>query len=541
MNRALAVVWAQWRTYRNYTSRNSIWLGILIGLVWYGFWGAAGFGAAVVMAQPDVRNIVVALSGALLLMSMYWQFIPMMMAASGLALDLRRIKAYPIPTRELFTIEVLLRATAAMEMLIVLLGAAIGVMLNPSLPKWTALTLVPFAVFHMLLSLGIRDVVARVLAHRRMREITALLFVALITLPRLLFFRRPPTEGGSPGGRPNWLGDYLREARADTGPALLPWTSAANLFTDQDVLRSAVVLGGWCMLAGVFALWQFRRSLVFDVEEARSEGSAPVGKSPAWTERFFLLPSTLLRDPLGVMIEKELRYLSRAPRFRLLFLMGCALGVVIPRAIYRDGAPLWAPSYLTAASAYSLLILGEVCFWNTFGFDRSAAQIYFLTPVKFTQVLVAKNLTAAFWLTLQLLLMWGLGVALRTPMGIDQVAEAATFILVTVLLLWSIGNYTSVHNARPADPDSSMRARAAGGMQALLLFAYPLTFVPAGLAYFARWAFHTQWAFYGVMTVMAALAAMVYTVALEATAAMADREKEAMVTALSARQGPIAS
>ena len=37
-------------------------------------------------------------------------------------LDLRRIKAYPIPTRELFTIEVLLRATAAMEMLIVLLG-----------------------------------------------------------------------------------------------------------------------------------------------------------------------------------------------------------------------------------------------------------------------------------------------------------------------------------------------------------------------------------------------------------------------------------
>ena len=40
-------------------------------------------------------------------------------------------------------------------------------------------------------------------------------------------------------------------------------------------------------------------------------------------------------------------------------------------------------NYLTVVSVYSLLLLSEVCFWNSFGFDRSAAQIYFLAPVPF--------------------------------------------------------------------------------------------------------------------------------------------------------------
>ena len=132
-----------------------------------------------------------------------------------------------------------------------------------------------------------------------------------------------------------------------------------------------------------------------------------------------------------------------------MFLMGCALGIVIPRALYRDTQPLWAPGYLTAAAAYSLLILGEPCFWNIFGFDRSAAQMYFLTPVKFTRVLLAKNITAALWLVLQLGVLWGLGRALRSPIGLGAAAEAAAVIVVTALLLWSAGNFVSVRVPMP--------------------------------------------------------------------------------------------
>ena len=47
------------------------------------------------------------------------------------------------------------------------------------------------------------------------------------------------------------------------------------------------------------------------------------------------------------------------------------------------------------------MLMSEVCFWNVFGFDRGAAQFYFLAPVSFARVLVSKNLTALFYLLTQ--------------------------------------------------------------------------------------------------------------------------------------------
>jgi hypothetical protein len=99
----------------------------------------------------------------------------------------------------------------------------------------------------------------------------------------------------------------------------------------------------------------------------------------------------------------------------------------------------------------------------------------------------------------------------------------------------------SISNARPTDPDSSMRTRSAGGTQALLLFLYPVVFLPAALAYFARWAFDSQLAFFGVLGIMGALGVVVYSVALESTVEFAQGKRESMVAALSANQGPISS
>ena len=66
------------------------------------------------------------LAGILLLIFLYWQVVPVLMAASGASLDLRKLQAYPIPVSQLFGLEVMLRITAAIEVVLVLLGAAIG-------------------------------------------------------------------------------------------------------------------------------------------------------------------------------------------------------------------------------------------------------------------------------------------------------------------------------------------------------------------------------------------------------------------------------
>ena len=78
----------------------------------------------------------------------------------------------------------------------------------------------------------------------------------------------------------------------------------------------------------------------------------------------------------------------RSPRFRLVFMMGFTFGLVgLAAAGFRrkraDQPAGLEITMLTVVSVYSLLLLSEVCFWNSFGFDRSAAQIYFLAPVPF--------------------------------------------------------------------------------------------------------------------------------------------------------------
>ncbi len=189
-NRIGAVIWAQWRSYRNVSNRSWAWLSYLLGFLWYGGWFAAGITVAFLMARAEVTELTVAIGAVLLLMSLYWQFIPMMVAAAGLSLELHKLKIYPIPVSQLFAIEVLLRITAAGEMLLILIGAAMGLLFNPALSGFRALGVLPFAAFHMLLALGFRDFVVRLLGRRRIREITALAFVALFTLPRFFLGRR---------------------------------------------------------------------------------------------------------------------------------------------------------------------------------------------------------------------------------------------------------------------------------------------------------------------------------------------------------------
>ncbi len=538
VHQARAILWAQWRSYRNYSRASWAWLSFLMGALWYGIWLIAGLAAGELMERAEAVDLTVQIAAVLLLMSLYWQFIPMMMAASGLSLDLHKLKIYPIPVSQLFTIEVLLRVSAALEMLLVLTGAALGLVFNPVLSGWRALGVIPFAAFHMLLALGLRDVVVRLLGRRRIREIAAIGFVALFTLPRFLF--------GPRSGVGRWLATQFSEtAQGDTIP-WLPWVATAHIFTGKDPWIAMAVMFGWCGIAGVFALWQFQRTLRFDPEAAQSAGSGEVTTTRVGLlERFYQLPSTLLPDPLGILIEKEMRYLLRAARFRMLFLASCAIGLAMAQAFTRGGPSIgssWGgPSFLTAASAYALLMLGEVCIWNVFGFDRSAAQMYFVAPVPFARVLLAKNVAAVLWIGIAQTTTTLLCIAFRFPVTLAVVAESAAVTAVVALYLFSAGNYMSINNARPTDPDSSMRTRSAGGVQALMIFLYPVVFLPAGLAYFARWAFDSQLAFFGVLGVMGMIGAALYYVALGSTAEWAEERKEAMVTALSAGHGPISS
>jgi ABC-2 type transport system permease protein len=260
---------------------------------------------------------------------------------------------------------------------------------------------------------------------------------------------------------------------------------------------------------------------------------------------FYRWPSLLLRDPLGALIEKEFRFLVRSPRFRLVFLMGFTFGLVIwlPMVFVPRGplGEFFVRNYLTVVCVYSLMLMSEVCFWNAFGFDRSAAQFYFLAPVSFTRVLVGKNLTAVFFMVTEIAMVTGVCLLLRMPFDMRRLFEAYGVAAVVIILLFAAGNQLSIHQARGVNPANSFRTGAAGRLQAMLFAIYPITFAPLGLAYLARYAFGSQAALYVVLSLDAIAGLIFYRISLDSAVRAADRTKESLLAALSVGDGPIAN
>lgn len=534
LTHARAILWAQFRSLYNFYSRGRTGMlafTVVMSALWYGLLAFGGFTTSMVAADARQIPLMQRSGGAVLFfMFVYWQVVPILMVSTGAGIDLRRITVYPVSRRELFLLEVLLRLTVGVDMLIVLMGAFIGLLMNPALGWAKPLVLLPWVAFNLLLATGLRDLLGRLLARRRGREIAMLVLVILAAMPQLLFV----------SGAPDWM----RAWQGRFNFAWWPWAVTARLAVGGFQFADLAALSGWTIAAATFGWWQFNRSLRFDTDESGATTNETTWWS-GWAERFYRLPTLLLADPLGAMVEKELRFLSRAPRFRIVFLMGFSFGLLIwlPLA-FRGGRmseSFFARNYLTMVSVYALLLLGEVLFWNAFGFDRGAALNYFVLPVRFTRVLVAKNITAAIFVFLEIAAISCVCFLLRMPVTLARVAESYAVAGVMTILLLAMGNLASIYYPRPVNPGHSWRSASAGRIQAFLMLIYPVVAIPVVLAYLARYAFDSNWAFAGMLAIGAGIGAIVYSVALESAAEAIERRREELVTALSAGDGPVSA
>jgi ABC-2 type transport system permease protein len=296
----------------------------------------------------------------------------------------------------------------------------------------------------------------------------------------------------------------------------------------------------WTALAWLFGRTQFERTLHFDAAEANAGGRSQSTRQSAG-DRFLRVVGRMFPDPMGALVEKEIRFLSRSPRFRLLFLMGFSFGLLVwlPMAARREPDSFFQTNYLTVVCAYALMLIGEVCFWNSFGLDRGAVQAYFTMPVSLSTVLRAKNVAAMFFVLLELTLVSLFCTLLRMPVTLASVTEAFVVTLVFAIFLLSFGNLLSVQYPRPLNPMQSWKSGSVGRAQAYLLFLYPAAAAPVALAYGARYAFDHVYAFYAVLLIDLLIAVAVYTISLESAAKTADERKEAIVLALSKAEGPM--
>jgi ABC-2 type transport system permease protein len=540
-NQARAILWAQWRGLLNYYPRSlrsgSMFSAVLMS-IWYimvlfGAWAVY----SVLSEINDVQRVRDFLNRALFFATIYWQFVPVVLATTGLSLDLRKLIVYPIPHNQLYLLELLLRMSTSIEVLLVTCGAALGVLMNPKLPFWCAFAFVPFAVFNLALSAGVTEIQKRIFARKYLREAAVLCVVLLGAIPQLLFTT-------SLGAKVKIWYDVLPSFPT-------PWNSTALLATAASgpALSPLLAMAAWVAVAWWFGRNQFERGLRFDADASEASARASVVTDTHWSERLYRLPAALLPDPIAALVEKELRSLARSPRFRLVFFMGFSFGLLIwlpmasqDRSLIHgemSGTSFGSENFLTLVSGYALLLLGEVCFLNSFGFDRGAAQAYWVFPITFKQGLISKNIAAMCFILLEVTVITLACYLVGMHVGLLKILQAFLVCLTMALFLMAIGNLTSVRNPRPVNPNRSMRSTPAGKTQAMLLVIYPVAGFPIALAYLAEYAFETPWAFYGVMLFNLLIATIVYLVAMDSAVETADARREGIVTALSQGEGPV--
>lgn len=499
------------------------------GLLFYGFWTLLGIMVLAFFSDPGrVPYFEAVLSTGLLFAMLYWQLAPVISAGFGASLDLRKLQVYPIAHEKLFAVEVLLRVANGAEMLIILTGATAGMMRNPvNSPSAKLLVLcgaILFAATNILLSAGMRLWIEQLFSGKRLREAAWALFVALLLAPRLLFYFRVRQ------------GTLLRLAPSQMA---WPWGAISHIMLHENAGIAALLSLLYLALAFWFSRRCFERSF-------RRDGSSPLRKPEQSAqvagirEVVYRLPSRILSDPLGALVEKELRTLFRIPRFRMAYAMSGLFGLIIWLPMMRNSGGVNSGSgeyALPVMAVYGLLMLGPISYWNAFGFDRSAVQGYFSWPIRFRDALVAKNVTMALLLVPEVVVIAVVGRAFRLPVTPGKCAETVAVVLIASLYWFALGNISSVRIPRAMDPDRMNQM--ANKMQALTFWVTPLLLLPIVLAYWARHVFGSEVVFAGVLLVAAIVGGIFYHVGLDSAVNAAAQKRESMLLELSRADGPL--
>jgi ABC-2 type transport system permease protein len=411
-------------------------------------------------------------------------------------------------------------------------GGATGLLRNPSYgaraAPWIVAGALAFIAMNILLSAGARNWLERFFLRTRLREAMMLVLVIAGLLPQFLAVMHVRMAG------------LMRFAPSQV---VWPWAAMGRLMLGDRVALSGVTSAVWLAASWWFSRRQFERTIRYDVSALKRHGRQPERQSRTggFIDLLFGLPSRFLPDPIAAIMEKELRTFARIPRFRLVYAMSCFFGLVLYFPTFRRGHTnsFFQQNALPVMSLYGLLMLGQISYWNSFGFDRSAAQGYFSWPVRLRDVLLAKNLSVVCLMIPQIMVVALIGRAAHLPASPAKVLETILVMIVAALYWFSVGNICSVRLPRALDPEKMNQM--SNKMQALSIWSAPFLLLPLGLAYWSRWFFESQMVFGGLLLVAAIIGAIFYWVGLDSAVHTAIEKREAILSELSRSEGPLSA
>jgi ABC-2 type transport system permease protein len=512
-------------------SRAFIGLGFAI----LGFGGGLGLGTAAWFFVSSRRAEWLAL--LLWPVFMFWQLFPVMATAFTDNFDSSNLLRFPLSYPSFFVVRLaygsLDPATALGSLWLTGIALGIGFARLQLLP-WVVLVLIAFAALNILIGRMIFAWMERWLARRRTREILGVVFLLIIISFQFIgpLVNRFGLESRPAAG--HFVSKVLPLER------VLPPGLAATAIANAAASKFAPALGAFILLAayGTAIAWllhlrlraQYRGE---NLSEAVARSISPKEKSAirlGWN-----LPG--FSAPVAAIFEKEFRYLSRSGP--MLFTMIMPVVVLL---IFRltpstsgeaNGFLLRAPDLaFPAGAAYALLAITNLAY-NNFGADASGIQFFFASPVRFREILLAKNLAHVAVLGLETILVWlAVCFVFRRP-PLDVTLATLAGLLFALLVNLAIGNFLSLSAPKKIDFGTFGRQRASNTTVFASFAVQIAVFGLAALTLLTARRRGEIWLATLIFLALAAIAGAGYALALSRADQMALTRRETLLTELS--------
>lgn len=435
-------------------SSGILWL-MMTGVV---FGGGIFFGIATYFVVSEARWSW--LAGLLWIVFVFWQLYPIFAASTGAQFDFSNLLRFPLrfPSFLILSLVYGLFDPGAVASLVWLLAMCIGLTFaRPAMFAAGFLALLAFAAVNLFFARMVFAWIEKWLARRRTREILGFIFVLII----LLFqFIGPLTEHWQHSHahlEAGWITALL--AVAGTLPPGLA-AGSLELALASHFFQAARSLLFLLLYAALF-FWLFRLRISAQFHgENLGETSAPATAAPArpspWpaptrSAASWDIPG--LSRPVSALFEKEIRYAMRSGIMLLNLIVPVFVVIILGAAPHNrnhNSDVFFSHAQQTIfplAVAYILLIQVNWAF-NSFAFEGTGIQFLFLAPVRFSSVMISKNLFLGLVTAVEALLVWAAFSFIFAPPPLMVVAASFAGLLYATVANCSIGNILSIRYPR---------------------------------------------------------------------------------------------
>ena len=438
-----------------------------------------GFGAYAIASGSSLHLLAVLFWPVFFL----WQFFPLMVASFQEHVDMSAFLRFPMGfgSYMLMTLVFGLFDIASVMGAICLYGIWTGlVVAQPHAVIGITVALLLFAAFNLLLTRMIFAWIDRWLAQRRTREVMGAAFLFALLAFQLINPVMQHYRGHLP------LIDRKTLRTADRMQSYLPpgLTATAVRFSLRgDVAESLAPLGGLALYGvGAGVLFGLRLRAEYRGEslgEAVPQAAKPRGATK--TAGHGGLPG--ISGPVGAVIEKELRYLSRSGIMLYSLAAPPVMLIIFAGGSHRGSNFSFMGQFaLPVGIAYSFLGLTRLIY-NSLGGEGAGIQLYFTSPTPVRTVMLSKNLVQLGLFCLELVLVC-LIVRFRFGMpDVEMMVVTFSWLLFALPLQLAAGNILSLTMAYRMTLTRMSREEGAVG-NGLISLAIQLVIVVVGAAIF---------------------------------------------------------